>query len=191
MVFVLKTLPHKRFARRGADLVHKVTLPLYQALVGASIDIQTLDNRCARAGAQEATGACLTWRRHAAFAVLSPQWLVHALAHAVRARRTLTVPIADIVTPGYSQVVPGEGLPKPTGGRGNLILEVELLFPTHVSETQKMLIRSAFFLPPTPSAAHVKALRAYESAFKDPLHGWAHCLPKEEEPAPPAAAKKA
>ncbi len=45
VVFVLKTLPHKRFARRGADLVHKVVLPLYQALVGASVEVQTLDNR--------------------------------------------------------------------------------------------------------------------------------------------------
>lgn len=47
MVFVLKPLPHKRFTRRGADLVHRVTLPLYQALVGTAVEVATLDNRCA------------------------------------------------------------------------------------------------------------------------------------------------
>jgi len=45
VVFVLKPLPHKRFIRRGADLVHKLTLPLYQALIGTSVDVQTLDHR--------------------------------------------------------------------------------------------------------------------------------------------------
>eukprot|EP00983_Pelagomonas_calceolata_P067464 1149490-Pelagomonas_calceolata.AAC.6 len=48
VVFVLKPLPHKRFSRRGADLVHKLTLPLYQALIGTSVDVQTLDHRYAR-----------------------------------------------------------------------------------------------------------------------------------------------
>lgn len=103
--------------------------------------------------------------------------------------RTLTIPIADIVTPGYSQVVPGEGLPKPTGGRGNLILEVELLFPHTLNETQKMLIRSAFFLPAHPSKEQVKALRSFEAAFKEPLTGWAHCLPREDDVKPAAHAK--
>ena len=45
MVFVLKPKPHPRFVRRGNELVHKVTLPLYQALIGASIEIKTLDDR--------------------------------------------------------------------------------------------------------------------------------------------------
>ncbi|KAF5832029.1 radial spoke protein 16 [Dunaliella salina] len=138
VVFVLKPLPHDRFLRRGSDLVHKLTLPLYQALIGTSVDVQTLDHR------------------------------------------TLSIPIADVVTPGYKRVVPGEGMPKPTGGKGDLILEVELLFPTHITETQKMLIKSAFFLPGAPSKEQHKALRQYEQAFKDPLHGWATNLPKEE-----------
>ena len=61
---------------------------------------------------------------------------------------------------------------RPTGGKGDLILEVELLFPTHITETQKMLIKSAFFLSTTPSKEQHKALRQFEQAFKDPLHGW-------------------
>lgn len=46
------------------------------------------------------------------------------------------------------------------------MIEVELLFPTHIPETQKMLIRSAFFLPNQPSKEQTKALRAFENAFK-------------------------
>lgn len=45
VVFVLKPLPHPHFQRRGADLVHKLTLPLYQALVGTAVNVQTLDHR--------------------------------------------------------------------------------------------------------------------------------------------------
>mmetsp|Transcript_15189 Transcript_15189/g.26339 ORF Transcript_15189/g.26339 Transcript_15189/m.26339 type:complete len:361 (-) Transcript_15189:870-1952(-) len=139
VVFVLKVMPHARFSRRGSDLAQKVTLPLYQALVGTFVEVQTLDNR------------------------------------------TLSVPITDIVTPGFKQVVPGEGLPKPTGGKGDLILEVELLFPAAISESQKMLIKSAFFLPPVPTKDQVLALRAYDKAFVDPLKGWAHCKAKDDE----------
>mmetsp|Transcript_5049 Transcript_5049/g.10956 ORF Transcript_5049/g.10956 Transcript_5049/m.10956 type:complete len:346 (-) Transcript_5049:616-1653(-) len=138
VVFVLKPLPHKRFARRGADLVHKVVLPLYQALCGTSIEVPTLDNR------------------------------------------TLNVPIADMVRPGYSTTILGEGMPKPGGGKGNLIVDVELLFPTGVTETQKMLLKSAFFLPPQLTDKQHKALVAYEKAFKHPLEGWATAYPKEE-----------
>ncbi len=51
VVLVLKPKPHPSFVRRGNDLVHKVTLPLYQALIGASIEINTLDNRNLKVGA--------------------------------------------------------------------------------------------------------------------------------------------
>ena len=91
--------------------------------------------------------------------------------------RTLTVPIADVVKPGYTSVVVGEGMPKSSGGRGNLILELDLLFPPSVSETQKMLIRSAFFLPLTLNDKQAKAVRAYEAAFRDTLQGWASGIP--------------
>lgn len=184
MVFVLKSLPHKRFARRGADLVHKVVLPLYQALVGASVEVQTLDNRYVAWDGMLET--CLSVKGASTLLPCggAAKCAVHDTADLLYRRRTLTLPIADIVTPGYSQVVPGEGLPKPAGGRGNLILEVDLLFPHTLSETQKMLIRSAFFLPPHPSKEQTKALRAYESAFKEPLTGWAHCLPREDDVRP-------
>lgn len=100
------------------------------------------------------------------------------------------MPIADVVTPGYTQTVPGEGMPKPAGGKGNLILEVDLLFPTSITEAQKMLIRSAFFLPPVPTKEQAKALREFETAFKDPLKGWATGLPKDEAAVPAAPGLK-
>lgn len=45
VVFVLKCQPHDRFSRRCADLLHEATIPLYQALAGTSLPIQTLDGR--------------------------------------------------------------------------------------------------------------------------------------------------
>lgn len=139
VVFVLKSLPHERFTRRGADLVHKVILPLYQALIGAAAEVQTLDSRI------------------------------------------LQVPVADIVTPGYTTTVAGEGMPKPGGGKGNLILDIELLFPSALSETQKMLVKSAFFLPAKLDEQQSKAIKAFEKAFKDDKHGWATGFVKEQQ----------
>lgn len=140
VIFVLKPLPHPRFQRRGPDLVHKITLPLYQALIGTAVEVPTLDSR------------------------------------------KLSVPIADMVKPGYSTVVFGEGMPKPGGGpgaRGNLIVEVELLFPTGLSEPQKTLLKAAFFLPSGQpvNEKQSKALRDFEAAFKDPKEGWAGLIP--------------
>lgn len=137
VVFVLKPIAHPRFIRRGTDLVHKVTLPLYQALCGTAIEVKTLDNR------------------------------------------VLQVPIADICVPGYKTTVVGEGMPKPTGGKGNLILEAVLLFPTQVSETQKMILKSAFFLPNQLTSTQFAAVHAFEKAFKHPQDGWATAIPKE------------
>ncbi|MEW5299466.1 MAG: hypothetical protein WDW36_002481 [Sanguina aurantia] len=165
VVFVLKPLPHARFVRRGVDLLYKVTLPLYQALTGAAVEVKMLDDR------------------------------------------TLTVPVADIITPGSTITVPGEGMPKTTGGKGSLILDIQLLFPSSITEMQKMLLKAAFFLPPHASSREVpdrdapkadadedekparmvtvgavqhKALRVFEASFLDPETGWGSVLPKQE-----------
>lgn len=138
VVFVLKSIPHPRFTRRGSDLVHKVVLPLYQALIGAAVEVKTLDSRI------------------------------------------LQVPVADIVTPGYSSSVVGEGMPKPSGGKGNLLLDIELLFPSALSEMQKMLLKASFFLPPKLSDKQAKAVKAFEKEFKDDLHGWASGFVKDD-----------
>lgn len=75
MAYVLCSSPHPRFTRRGSDLVHRVKLPLYQALVGGAVAVETLDGR------------------------------------------VLKVPLDEIITPGLSITTPGEGMPKPTGGK--------------------------------------------------------------------------
>jgi DnaJ-class molecular chaperone len=45
IAYVLKAAQHERFSRNGADLVHRVKLPLSRALAGGSITVQTLDDR--------------------------------------------------------------------------------------------------------------------------------------------------
>uniref|UniRef100_A0A7S0V4F8 J domain-containing protein n=1 Tax=Polytomella parva TaxID=51329 RepID=A0A7S0V4F8_9CHLO len=161
VIFVLKPRPHPLFSRRGDDLVYKVTLPLYQSLIGALIEIPTLDGR------------------------------------------TLKIPTKDVVTPGTVITVQGEGLPRPNATaadvaaaaaaaatglaatpstaaavRGSLVIEINLLFPAHLTETQKMLFKAAFFLPPIPNEEQKKAVRDFEAAFFHETKGWSNCNSK-------------
>ena len=53
IVFLLKTKPHPRFVRRGADLVYTAQLSLLQSLTGATLDIETLDRRILPIGINE------------------------------------------------------------------------------------------------------------------------------------------
>jgi DnaJ-class molecular chaperone len=72
------------------------------------------------------------------------------------------VPISDIVRPGSVLTVPGEGMPLPAtpGTKGNLLIEIDLLFPTHLTETQKMLMRRCARLRrPAPAVLAVEAAR--------------------------------
>jgi len=54
-------------------------------------------------------------------------------------RRTLPIAINQIVSPGYTQSVVGEGLPNPKDPKksGDLILEFKIIFPTTLSDHQK------------------------------------------------------
>eukprot|EP00873_Tetraselmis_striata_P008228 jgi/Tetstr1/428492/TSEL_018503.t1 len=88
--------------------------------------------------------------------------------------RKLSIPVTDIVTPGYTLTIEGEGLPVPgvPGQRGKLHVVFDLLFPSALSETQRMLLRAAFYLPPKLNEAQSKAVRGFELAFKDEIKGW-------------------
>jgi DnaJ family protein B protein 4 len=57
--------------------------------------------------------------------------------------RSLSVPIADIIQPGYEKVLPKEGMPiaKEPGKRGNLRIKFDIKFPTRLSNEQKSGIR--------------------------------------------------
>jgi len=45
IVFIVKDKPHAWFRREGVDLIHTTTISLSRALVGCTVEIQTLDDR--------------------------------------------------------------------------------------------------------------------------------------------------
>jgi DnaJ-class molecular chaperone len=57
--------------------------------------------------------------------------------------RTLPIAINQIVTPGSSKRVAGEGMPIPKGGCGNLNISFNVSFPDELSEDQKSSIKDA------------------------------------------------
>lgn len=48
---------------------------------------------------------------------------------ALDAGRTLRVPLKEVVTPGYRRVVKNEGMPYKAGGKGDMIIELDVVFP--------------------------------------------------------------
>jgi len=77
--------------------------------------------------------------------------------------RKLTVPVAEIITPGKTMTILGEGMVKKESpkSRGDLIIEFDLLFPPALTETQRKLIKAAFLLPTKPTEVHDKAVKAF------------------------------
>jgi len=59
--------------------------------------------------------------------------------------RILNVPINDIIRPGYTKRVPGEGMPITTDPttRGDLVIEFDIEFPTSLSPARKDLVMRA------------------------------------------------
>jgi len=53
--------------------------------------------------------------------------------------RTLRIPLNDIVTPGYTKTVTGEGMPlsKNPDQKGNLLIKPNIVFPRYLSNQQK------------------------------------------------------
>ena len=56
--------------------------------------------------------------------------------------RTLSVPITQIVTPGATQTVPGEGMPT-EGGKGDLVIKFVTIFPKTLTLAQKAAVKKA------------------------------------------------
>jgi DnaJ-class molecular chaperone len=88
-----------------------------------------------------------------------------------------TIPVDSIITPGYTISVPNGGLPLPgeAGKFGNLKIVIDVLFPTQLSDSQKMLMKAAFYLP--DRLEHCNAVRTFKTAFQDHLTGWEACVP--------------
>jgi len=58
--------------------------------------------------------------------------------------RTLSVPVTEVVAPGASKTVRGEGMPvsKTPGTRGDLVIRFEVAFPRSLSEDKKRQLRA-------------------------------------------------
>lgn len=58
--------------------------------------------------------------------------------------RKLSVPVTEVVAPGATKTLRGEGMPisKSPGSRGDLVIKFEVAFPAHLSEEKKRAIRS-------------------------------------------------
>ncbi|KAL3149371.1 Major surface glycoprotein G [Trebouxia sp. C0010 RCD-2024] len=98
--------------------------------------------------------------------------------------RTLNVPVTDIVRTGDKMVVPQEGMRKAGGTKGDLHITFDVVFPVALSEHQRTMLKAAFFLPPKLDAKQAKALRSFETAFKDESHGWITAFRKDGQAAP-------
>lgn len=59
--------------------------------------------------------------------------------------RKLSIPVNDVIKPGHTVKVAGEGMPltKTPSVRGDLLLRFDTVFPPNLSEEQKVLIRQA------------------------------------------------
>jgi DnaJ homolog subfamily B member 13 len=59
--------------------------------------------------------------------------------------RVLDLPITDIVKPGYTRIIPGEGMPFVNDPRkkGDLIIEFDIEFPGHLNAENKDFIKKA------------------------------------------------
>eukprot|EP00897_Mesotaenium_endlicherianum_P004302 jgi/Mesen1/38/ME1089229C05695 len=57
--------------------------------------------------------------------------------------RQLSVPVNEVISPGYEKVVPKEGMPiaKEPGKRGNLRLKFDVKFPPRLTQEQKAGIK--------------------------------------------------
>ncbi|CAI5465251.1 unnamed protein product [Closterium sp. Yama58-4] len=59
--------------------------------------------------------------------------------------RQLSIPLNEVIYPGYEKVIPREGMPgKELGKRGNLRIRFDVRFPTKLSAEQKMLLAQVF-----------------------------------------------
>jgi len=53
--------------------------------------------------------------------------------------KVITVPVNDVVSPGYRKMIPGEGMPVPKqpGSRGNLVVDFDIEFPKRMPEEER------------------------------------------------------
>jgi len=86
--------------------------------------------------------------------------------------RVLSIPVVDIVKTGSQKKIEGEGMPKADGSKGDLYIVFDILFPKTLSETQRNLMKAAFFFPGKPSAAASEAATKFLSTANNQTNGW-------------------
>jgi len=57
--------------------------------------------------------------------------------------KIMRVNVKDVVHPSYRKTVAGLGMPKKNGQRGDLVIKFNVVYPTHMSDDQKELLRHA------------------------------------------------
>jgi len=62
--------------------------------------------------------------------------------------------------------------------QGDLDITFEVVYPVSLTEHQRTMLKATFFLPPKLDAKQTKALRSFETAFRDETHGWITALGK-------------
>jgi DnaJ-class molecular chaperone len=90
--------------------------------------------------------------------------------------KQLSIPVEEIVDAGSCKVVSGEGMARRAengGGRGDLLVVFDLVFPKTLSPLQREMMRAAFFFPgKNPSKEAQKAATAFLLAANDGVKGW-------------------
>ena len=59
----------------------------------------------------------------------------------------------------------------------------EVVYPAALNEHQRTMLKAAFFLPPKLDDRQAKALRSFETAFRDNTHGWITAFRKDMQQA--------
>jgi len=88
--------------------------------------------------------------------------------------RVLHLPLTEIKRPGDKVKVPNEGMPNKEGGKGDLIVEFDVVFPKYLSDTQKTIIAAGFLCPQDDKLNKEQrdAIHKFTVAFKDDHKGW-------------------
>mmetsp|Transcript_5548 Transcript_5548/g.6383 ORF Transcript_5548/g.6383 Transcript_5548/m.6383 type:complete len:341 (-) Transcript_5548:411-1433(-) len=88
--------------------------------------------------------------------------------------RTLSEPVTEIVKTGSTKMVLGEGLPTTDDPsvKGDLMIVFDLIFPQTLSDQQKTILASGFYLPQKMTPDQTAAVKAYGKAYSDTLKGW-------------------
>lgn len=118
MVFVVEEKPHDRFKREGDNLIHTVKVPLIDALTGASPSSSS--------GILSTKSVKSLDGRSVSFKLPYPDYEAGG----------------KTIKPSQEVIIIGEGMPS-KGGKGNLIVRIEVTFPDRIPANKLAQLRQA------------------------------------------------